>query len=449
MCFGGYTWIADMAHRFWRVPWPVAGLLLLLYSSFGELNFMLFAVLLWWVRRPLTRWPAALCAALFTAVELAVPKIFPDTLGCTQVDVPALPAAAALVGTHGLSFLMAWFAACLAGSWAPGPVRRRQVAELGLCIATAAGLCVWGAVHQRTVDARPPAATLRVAIVQSNIGDASELGERYGGFSAAVDSVVSTYVRMSREALAVEPADLLVWPETAIPVQPSHPRFRPAVLFVRATGVQLVFGGYDFEPIGDGRWRGYNTMFWMDRGGRVRGRYYKHTLLVLGEYTPYADRFPFLQHVLPRAGDFTPGPGPGHFDMEGIGITPLICYEVLFPRYVRRGVHLGGQVLLNITDDYWFGKYAEPEQHLVLARMRAFETGRPIVRATNTGISAVIDANARVVARAGLWQPQVLRASLAVPPVHETLYLRAGEWCLAVFAALACGLAAILWKMLR
>ena len=148
-------------------------------------------------------------------------------------------------------------------------------------------------------------------------------------------------------------------------------------------------------------------------------------------------------------GEFSPGPGPKVFRDGGCGLAPLICYELLFPRYVRECVRTGGEVLVNLTNDYWFGKEAEPEQHLALSRMRAFETGRPIVRATNTGISALIDARGRVVARSGLWHQDVLRGTLPVPAMRWTPYARWGEWATVAAVALAWAVVALAWKLLR
>jgi apolipoprotein N-acyltransferase len=187
----------------------------------------------------------------------------------------------------------------------------------------------------------------------------------------------------------------------------------------------------------------------MDRFGILRERYYKHNLLPLGEHVPFSEEFPFLLDWIPDAGEFSPGPGAQALQLDGLRLTPLICYEILFPRYVREGLHLGGDVLLNLTNDYWFGRYAEPEQHLSLARMRAFETGRPILRATNTGYSALIAADGSIVTRSGLWQREILRGTLEIPEARSTPYLRAGEWMVVLLALVAWGLAAIQWRLVR
>jgi apolipoprotein N-acyltransferase len=448
MCAIGYAWIADMAVRFWRVPWPVAALLLLLYSSFGEINFTLFAVIVHRLRGRLERLPAAATAALFTLLEVLVPKIFPDTLGSTQVDVPALPSSAAYVGTYGLTFLLAWFAACVAWlAWSPSGSRRRRGVELVFCLGCAAALFAAGAARRRSVDALPVARQLRVALVQSDIGDAGMILEALGTSALMADTVVATYTRLTRQALRQGPVDVVIWPETSMPVSPRDPVFERVRTLVRDLDVPLVFGGYDFKVLNTGAWRVYNTLFWMDRDGRIRERYYKHVLLPLGEHVPFAERWPVLLDIIPNAGQFSAGPGARALEVDGLRFTPLICYEVLFPRYVRRGIRLGGDFLLNLTNDYWFGLYAEPEQHLALARMRAYETGRPIARATNTGYTALIDANARVLASTALWQTEVLHATLPVPAAAATLYLRAGEWTVAALVAGLWMLVALLWKL--
>ncbi len=447
MCAIGYAWIADMAMRFWRAPLPVAALLLLVYASFGEINFTLFALILQRWRGRFERWPAAATALLYTLLEEVVPKVFPDTLGSTQGNMPFLPASAALVGTFGLSFLLAWFGACL-GWWggSGGVSRRRRAMELGLCLLCVALLWTYGLRRQRLMAALPVERQLRLALVQTNIGDAGVFIEELGSSGRMASHVIGRYAAMTQATVKEQRADLVVWPETAVPVTPRNEAFEPVRALVRSLDVPLVFGGYDFQVQRTGTWRVYNTLFWMDSRGRVRERYHKHNLLPLGEHIPFAERFPVLLDLIPNAGEFSPGPGARVLEVEGVRYAPLICYELLFPRYVRRGVRLGAEVLLNLTNDYWFGSYGEPEQHLSLARVRAFETGRPIVRATNTGISAVIDADGSILARTALWQPEVLRATLPLHTATVTPYVRAGEWVVVALAGFAWGLAALLWK---
>ncbi len=446
----GYAWMADMAHRFWNVSWPLAALMVLAYSTFGEINFTAFAVLARLGSGRLARLPAAVTAAMFATLELVTPKVFPDALGYTQIDVPALPAASALVGTRGLTFLLAWFAACLA--WDPVRThvsRARRRVELAVCVAFAIALTVYGALHRRAVDAQPVERKLEVVIIQNNIGDAGVFLDEAGDMESMADTVVAQSVGLTQQALQEGSADLFVWPETSIPVSPRDMAFEPVRAMARALGAPLILGGYDFQLTEDQTWRIYNTFYYVDRSGLVRGRYYKNKLLPLGEHVPLSEQFPILLEWIPNAGLFSPGPGPTSLQVGDFAVTPFICYEVLFPGYVRRGVRKGGDVLVNLTNDYWFGRYAEPEQHLALARMRAYETARPIVRATNTGISAFIDANARVLARTELWQPAILRATLDLPLAPSTPYLRWGEWLFVALMAAAMAITLLLWKLVR
>jgi len=208
----------------------------------------------------------------------------------------------------------------------------------------------------------------------------------------------------------------------------------------------VVFGGYDFQKSDEGRWDIYNTLYWIDPQGNIRGRYHKNMLIPIGEAIPFESRWPQLRRLFPNAGEFRPGPGPGVMDINGIQAAPLICYELIFPGYVRKALHRGGTVLLNVSNDYWFGRGAEPLQHLTLARMRAYETGRPIIRCTNTGISALVDSRGKVTQRTDIWKRQTLRGTIDVPRMEWTPYARWGEWMTLVLLVSMCALS---WGMSR
>jgi apolipoprotein N-acyltransferase len=446
---GGYFWIADTAHRFWQVPWPLAILLLGIFGTFAELHVPVFAGLLWTLRRRFPSLPAAGAAALFAVCELYVPRIFPDKLAHPTLDLGTFAYAAALVGTHGLSFTIAWTAAALEAAWATrrDAAHRRHLVELGLAAVAVLALAAWGARQRAALTAAPAAKTLEILLVQSNVGDPEELAKTLGNVTQAIDSTVSTYIGLTAQALARGRADLVVWPETAVPAIPRPRVVARVQSLVAAYGVPIVFGAYDAERVAGKRLKMYNAAFHMTANGELTARYYKHKLLLFGEYVPLSDRFPALLDLLPTPGEFTPGPGPGVFRIAGVAFTPLICYELLFPSVVRGALDAGGEVVLNLTNDYWFGRHLEPEQHLALCRMCAMETGRPIVRATNTGITALVDARGEVVARTGIWTQETLRARLAVPAMRWTPYARWGETALAVLVAAALLAVGVMWRL--
>ena len=137
-----------------------------------------------------------------------------------------------------------------------------------------------------------------------------------------------------------------------------------------------------------------NSLVFIDRdGGMADGPYNKTYLLTFGERVPFSGAFPGIRRWFPRAGDFAPGPGPGTRRIAGIRVGPQICYEGLFPDFSRELADRGAQIFVNVTNDSWFGTSAEPYQHLYMTMARGIEFRRPVVRATNTGISAAMRAD--------------------------------------------------------
>ena len=219
-------------------------------------------------------------------------------------------------------------------------------------------------------------------------------------------------------------ADLIVWPETSIP--PALNRAGREVLAIaeQAYGVPVIAGVRRTEGA-----RFYNSLILIDGGGAVTGRYDKHHLVPFGEYMP-------LSWLAARVGLFglaadgdgySAGPGAQVLDLPGIGSAlPLICYEVVFPQDVNAAPGRP-EMLLQITNDAWFGTWSGPYQHLAQARMRAIEQGLPMVRAANTGVSAMIDPLGRITAAVPLNQPGAVTAALPAPLV-PTVYARTGDW---------------------
>jgi len=444
-CILGYHWIAQTAHDFGEVHWIVAAGALLIFAVIGELNMSLFAVALWWLRRPLARLPAAWTAALFTAIEFVTPKIFPDVLAHSQIDVPWLASASALLGQYGLGFAIAWvsIAVLRAVQERGGDAARRGRLEAGLAVLGILALCGYGGVRQlRPV---PVERSLDVVMLQTNVGDPISLVNE-SRHDAVVESLVTLYVEWTERVLDDSPVDLIVWPETAMPTGSQSGMFYPIQRLAIETGAPVVFGGYDFERDAERRWHIYNTLYWIDPQGTLRDRYHKNMLIPIGESIPFESVWPQLRNWLPNAGEFTPGPGPQVMEIEGTLMAPLICYELIFPHYVRRALTLGGEVLLNVSNDYWFGRTAEPQQHLALARMRAYESGRPIIRCTNTGISALIDSRGHLTQRSGIWRQETLRGTIDVPVREWTPYARWGERMLLAFMGLVC---AVTWGLAR
>ena len=172
----------------------------------------------------------------------------------------------------------------------------------------------------------------------------------------------------------------------------------------------------------------YNTAYMVAPDGRILGKYHKNYLLLFGEYIPYADKYPWVYKVLPEAGNLTPGDTLETFHLNGFELAPIVCYEDILPRFVRKLSKLQPNVFVNITNDAWFGKTDEPMLHLALAMMRTVEHRKWLIRSTNTGVSAFVDANGRMVKHTSIYEPEILRQSVAMMPPTRTLYSYLGDF---------------------
>ena len=235
---------------------------------------------------------------------------------------------------------------------------------------------------------------------------------------------------------------LVVWPETALPVLLERSDAARARIAGAAGGAQVLLGGQRFEGF-----RARNTSALLAPGGMIRQVYDKHHLVPFGEYMPggaAADALGLTGIAEVLAGGYSPGPGPVLLDIGGgLGTAfPMICYEAIFPGYIREVARPDWMV--HLTNDAWFGSFSGPFQHLAIARLRAAEQGLPVLRAANTGVSAVIDARGRIVAELAMNEAGFLDTALpvALPP---TPYARTGDLpvlLLVLFATAAALLAA-------
>lgn len=244
----------------------------------------------------------------------------------------------------------------------------------------------------------PPDAAARILAVQGNIPSLEKASAE--SREDARIAVLKRYLGLTRRGLSASggPPDFAVWPETAYPEpleEGTTGRGLAVVLreFLRAHALPLATGAPGTEEAGSGG-RRTNSMAFLAADGAIADRRYDKTrLLAFGERLPLSGAFPGIRRWLPRAGDFAPGPGPGIRRLSGVRIGPQICYEGLFPGLSRELAAQGAQIFVNVTNDSWFGTWAEPRQHLYMTMARGIEFRRPILRATNTGITAAMAAD--------------------------------------------------------
>jgi apolipoprotein N-acyltransferase len=397
-CLVGFHWVAHTAHEFGHMPWPAAVLVLLLFCAFGHL-FVVLAGLAFALLRDRLRLSRGAQMALLPCVTALlwriVPMIFPWNLGYPWMGA-RLPAfqLAEFVGFEGLGVLTLFLNLALLAAWE----RRKERKGAYLLGGTAALLLLLNGAGWIAGKGQPtPDATARILVVQGNIGNLEKVSAETR--EDAREEILRRYFRLTRIGLTREEGrapDFAVWPETAfsgtILTGRRHAGYT-AVLseFVQRNGTPLITGALRRDAGTGGK---SNSMVFIGRDGWMTDPPYDKTrLLVFGEYVPLSRSLPGVRRWFPWAGNFAPGPGPGIRRIAGIRVGPQICYEGLFPELSRELAGQGAQVFVNVTNDSWFGTTAEPYQHLVMTLARGIEFRRPVVRATNTGISAAMTAN--------------------------------------------------------
>lgn len=337
------------------------------------------------------------------------------------------------LGIDGVRLVIA--STSVAAAWGVGSVAARR--RLALVSLLPSGCVLASAVVLALIPASTPLPSrlFRVGVVQGNIDQSQKWDPAFRR------STLKIYAERTRW-LAEKGAQLVVWPETAVPFAAQNPgpesRFLSAV--AAGTGVPLVFGAPAYEE-GPGGVEYRNAVFLMTSSGRLADRYDKVHLVPFGEYVPLGRFFPFVKKLVEGAGDFTAGPGvrplSGSESLPGLGA--LVCFEVIFPEFASRHLAAGAQMLTVVTNDGWFGRTPGPYQHLAFAAWRAAETGLPLVRAANTGVSAVFDSRGLLQYATEIQSRDAFVFDLNIPLPHRTPQLFVRPWVSPLCAGLAVG----------
>lgn len=443
--FGGncYWIFQTMAHYGGLPPLASAGILLL-FALYLGLYFALFGYVFALLRR-LFGSQAALCLSpvLWVAVELARGRItgFPwDLLGYTQVDNALLTPLAPVTGVMGLSFLVALGNALWVWRLRRGPRWLGPVCAAMLMVLGAVGM----GVHQT-----PAPAGKRAVLLQEDLGVGTEAGRETQAELMESFAAFSRRPQLSGGVRAGRP-DVVVWPESPTSFADADPELRQALGAVaRAEQAPLIVDAVGTGPElnAEGRPEEFVSASFYLPDGSYAGRYDKMHLVPFGEYTPYKSLFFFAGHLLDGL-NFVPGRHRRLFSAAGHRYGVFLCYESIFGDEVRQFALDGAEVLVNLTDDGWYGDTSAPWEHLDMARMRAIENRRWLLRDTNTGVTASIDPEGRMVATL----PRHERAALLVPFAYlggTTFYTRHGDWLGWMCAVLVAGLLGGGWLQRR
>ena len=449
---GGYYWIAHMLGTFGGFPQPLAALGSLLHGAYLGLIWAFWAVVVNRITNTTSvgiEWAAPLA---MVSIELLFPRIFPAAMGNSQFPFIYVMQVCDLFGVAAVTFLIyrvnavlfLWFRAWAEQRTAPW----RATKFTGVLLVLTLG---YGGFRVHQVDAAAQnATTLHIGVVEGDVGI----------FEVETKPRIRDHLRIQQRLskdLEARGVDLIVWSESSVriggynrnkkkfpPVKGSldlpYAKERKKSAKVRRTpqrdfSTPLLFGttsvGRRIEP----RWEGdhlrksYNSAFLLSDQGVLLGRYDKIELLAFGEYVPYVEHFPKFYEWVPAAGALERGtdvqPLTFPFKDGQAKIGTLICYEGILPGFVQRMMVHTPDILVNITNDDWFGKTAERYLHLALVIPRAIEQRRSVVRSTLTGVSAFIDPVGRLLSPTRMEAPEIIdwRAPLMS---GTTLFQRGG-----------------------
>jgi apolipoprotein N-acyltransferase len=456
--FGNCYWIYQTMYLYGGLAKPIAAGILVLFCLYLGLYHALFGTLIAAFRK---HWGNQLALLLvpfaWVAVELARARItgLPwDLLGIAQIDNPLLTRLAPVTGVYGLSFVIA----AVNALWLIRiRIRERRYTRPALTIAGVL-LIVFYVVGLRLIaDPKASPTTATATLVQENL----EVGAANAGPQPSTQQFLESFSYLSQHPspkfllgipelpgtpsvyvirknsaegddsseLMPTPTDLIVWPESPAPFFDNDMRFTAAMsTLARTAQAPVIVGNTAFEPDSFSK-SGYaprNRATFFKSDGTVAGHYDKMHLVPFGEYTPYKKIFFFAGSLLQEAGLFEPGKERTVFQTGGQVYGVFICYESIFGDEIRHLAQQGADVLINISNDGWYGDTSAAWQHLNMVRMRAIENHRWVLRATNTGVTVAINPYGRVTAAA----PRHQRTSIRVHFAYEhdlTFYARYGD----------------------
>ena len=403
------SFLVDAARFGWMIPPVLGGLAayLALYPALATLAFRL-------APRPLSVSGLAAFAAFWTIAEWLRGHVltgYPwDLAAYIWSGSDVMMQSAALWGSWGLS-LVTVFALSLPALFATMNPRTARSAAIGMALVLGA-LYLGGAWRLSNAIPTPvesdPTAT-RVRIVQPNIAQSLKLS------SDTRPQQIQTLMRLTLETPGFDKVKAVIWPESAANyLLNREPVLRSVLARAVPPGGVLITGAPRAEPDSGPISQLWNSLAVLDGRGQILGTADKFHLVPLGEYVPMREIFPFINKLTPGTMNFSPGPGPRTLHVTGLPpFSPLICYEVIFPGAVVDPTDRPA-LIVNVTNDGWFGTSTGPSQHFASARFRSVEEGIPMLRAANTGISGVVDAYGRVETRSNLVVEAVIDA--AVPP---------------------------------
>jgi apolipoprotein N-acyltransferase len=421
-----FRWIVDTITLFSPIPWIVSvGILLLFAAVFGAPY-----VLIWSAVHPLrkrigTWWVVVLPAVAVVTEWLSTYIIlFPYHHGASQYRVPYTWQLISVTGIWGLTYLI-YLVNC---AWAEVLYRRREGREgfpvyaVAGSLAALSAVVIFGAVRYDKIER-----SLRTAPVvrMGQVQLATTMVERMEKNAIeAFDEWVDLTKRFKPGQV-----DIMVWSEGSCPYYLSDKRNRKPIAQIAKRGqFEFIIGAGARDPVPGSSTKDFhifNTVYFFDENGGMTGRYDKMVPLPFGEYLPGSRWFPRLAGLIPGVGNFRPGTVPTVVEGRHMRVATPICYEAILGRVCRQ--YESPDVLVNVTNDGWFGDTAAPHQHAMLAAIRATELGVPMFRAAYSGVSLIVEPHGHIYAETEPFT-EVARITELRAATVPTVYARFGDW---------------------
>ncbi|MBW2654486.1 MAG: apolipoprotein N-acyltransferase [Deltaproteobacteria bacterium] len=419
-------WIVPTVHVYGGLHPVLAISTLILLCFYLALYPAIFAFLLKKIDQK--SWFSPLLAScLWTALEYIRTYAFTGFswggLGYSQYSNLSLIQIADFSGVYGVSFLIVLINYLLAVIWTTGVkknLRKKLFLPVIYTIILSAGVLFYGSQKINTIDSQIKAAQkTNISIVQGNIKQNLKWNDAFKA------RTIEKYIHLSRaesKRADSKKADLVIWPETALPFYYGFDRqlSNQVDQCVRSLKTNFLIGSPAFE-YDKNQIKFYNRAYMLNRFSIVTGTYDKHHLVPFGEYVPLGNYLTFLGKITAQAGNFSIGDKtftPLEFNHHNLKVTRktgvLICFEILFPSIASKFVKNGADILITITNDAWFGHTSAALQHFSIAVFRAVENHRTVARAANTGISGFIDPKGKILEKTDLFTDQTITRQVPV-----------------------------------
>lgn len=391
-------WLAIPVHDYGGLPWALALPCPVLVGAVLAAYAAVFCLLLHRVDRGGHFLGTLFAATLWASLELARNTLLTGfswlTLSSALSPWPWAIGLAAWIGAFGLSGVLVGI--CHVVLVGRGPWKIAALPLLAACL-----------IPAQVREAPRSQLSASAVLIQGNI-DQNQKWE-----PSLQASILGTYLNLSREAVTAHHPDIVIWPETAMPFyfQDDGDLANTMRNTVKELGTPFIAGSPAYSvPRGENqpRYVLHNRAYLLDRNGQTVSWYDKEHLVPFGEYVPLGEWLPFVSKLVPGEYEFRPGTNLTPLESGTLSMGALICYEAIFPELAQKQVALGANVLVNISNDAWFGRSSAPLQHLHLAILRAVEQNRTIIRATNTGITTFIAPTGEIQEQTALFTAGIL-----------------------------------------